>query len=78
MHISKTRKYGTEPITYLAPQIWFLVLNGTKNSKLLDPFKRIRQDNRKLIALITYVRPTFKMSVSFTFSLLTLSKVLQT
>ena len=40
----KTVKYGTETISYLAPNIWSLVPNATKSSKSLDVFKsKIRQ-----------------------------------
>ena len=41
---SKTVKYGTETISYLAPKIWSLVPNAIKSSKPLDVFKsKIRQ-----------------------------------
>ena len=41
---SKTVKYETETISYLAPKIWSLVPNFIKSSKLLDVFKfKIRQ-----------------------------------
>ena len=36
---SKTEKYGTETIPYLAPKIWSLVPNAIKSSKSLDGFK---------------------------------------
>ena len=36
---SKTVKYGTETISYLAPKIWFLVPNAIKNNKSLDVSK---------------------------------------
>ena len=40
----KTVKYGTETISYLAPEIWSLVLNAIKSSKSLDVSKsKIRQ-----------------------------------
>ena len=40
----KTKKYGTETISYLAPKIWSLVPNAIKSSKLLVVFKsKIRQ-----------------------------------
>ena len=41
---SKTVKYGTETISYLAPKIWSLVPSAIKSSQSLDVFKvKIRQ-----------------------------------
>ena len=36
---SKRVKYGTKTISYLAPEIWSLVLEIMKSSKSLDDFK---------------------------------------
>ena len=40
----KTVKYGTETVSYLAPEIWSLVANAVKSSKSIDVFNsKIRQ-----------------------------------
>ena len=68
----KTVNYGTETISYLVPKIWYFVPEGIKSSKSLDAFKsKIRQWK-----LVAYVRLTCNMPVSFSFSLLTISKAL--
>ena len=36
---SKTAKYGTQAVSYLAPKIWSLVPEAIKSSKSLEAFK---------------------------------------
>ena len=64
-------------MSYLAPKIWSLVPTAIKSSKSLDAFKsKIRQWEPD--CHVVYIRLTCKMSVSFSISLLTFSKALQT
>ena len=72
---SKTVKYGTETISYFPPTIWSSVPNPIKSRKSLDVFKaKIRQ----WVPDCPYVRITYNISVSSSFSLITFSEALQT
>ena len=72
---SKTVKYGTETISYFPPTIWSSVPNAIKSRKSLDVFKaKIRQ----WVPDCPYVRITYNISVSSSFSLITFSEALQT